>query len=172
MHKGRVHTPAVLEPYERPVAQVAIERGADAVISHHAHIARGIEFHGGRPIFHGLGNGCVVTRALSPAQDHPARAEWARKRRELFGFEPEEGYDLAPFHPEAKLAFLGRITLVAGRIAQGIDRPGIRRSAWPSGPRRGREGRRRCEDISSGSRPMAGLPPIVVAPDGAVREAA
>jgi poly-gamma-glutamate synthesis protein (capsule biosynthesis protein) len=28
MHKGRVHTPAVLETYERPLAQAAIELGA------------------------------------------------------------------------------------------------------------------------------------------------
>jgi len=115
LHKGIVHTPALLAPYERPIARAAIEHGADAVLSHHAHIARGIEFHQGRPIFHGLGNGCVVTRALSPAQDHPARAEWARKRRELFGFEPDPAYPLAPFHPEAVNAFLGEITLFADR---------------------------------------------------------
>ncbi len=46
----------------------------------------------GKPIFHGLGNGCVVTRALRPDQSHPARAAWARKRRELFGFEPDPAY--------------------------------------------------------------------------------
>jgi poly-gamma-glutamate synthesis protein (capsule biosynthesis protein) len=34
----------------------------------------------GKPIFHGLGNGCVVTRALSPAQDHPARRDGAAAR--------------------------------------------------------------------------------------------
>jgi len=113
MHKGRVHTPAILESYERPLARAAIDRGADAVVGHHAHIARGIEFHRGKPIFHGLGNGCVVTRALSPTQDHPARRQWAERRKALFGFEPEPGYDLAPFHPEAKLAILGKLTLGA-----------------------------------------------------------
>lgn len=113
MHKGRVHTPAVLEPYERPLAQTAIELGADAVIGHHAHIARGIEFHRGKPIFHGLGNGCVVTRALSPGQDHPARREWAERRKQLFGFEPDPEYTLAPFHPEAKRAMLGRLEVLA-----------------------------------------------------------
>ncbi|WP_305097692.1 CapA family protein [Croceibacterium aestuarii] len=170
MHKGRVHTPAMLESYERPIAQMAVERGADAVISHHAHIARGIEFHGGRPIFHGLGNGCVVTRALSPAQDHPARAEWARKRRELFGFEPEEGYDLAPFHPEAKLAFLGRITIAPGEPPRAsivpvfVEAPGRPVLAEEE---RAADVRSYLEAITA----MAGLPPIVVAPDGAVREA-
>jgi len=109
-HKGIVHTPARLAPYERPLAEAAMEAGADIVIGHHAHILRGLELYRGRPIFHGIGNGCVVTHALSPAQDHPGRAEWARRRRELFGFEPDPAYTLAPFHPEAVHAVLGVVT--------------------------------------------------------------
>jgi poly-gamma-glutamate synthesis protein (capsule biosynthesis protein) len=109
IHKGIVHTPAKLAPYERPLAHAAIDAGADAVIGHHAHIVRGIEFHRGRPIFHGMGNGCVVTRALSPAQDHPARREWAERRKKMFGFEPDPAYTLAPFHPEAVNAMLGKL---------------------------------------------------------------
>ena len=95
LHKGLVHTPARLAPYERPVAHAAIEAGAKAVIGHHAHIVRGMEFHLGRPIFHGLGNGCVVTRALSPDQDHPDRPSCVGplKRKQLFsGFEPDPQY--------------------------------------------------------------------------------
>ena len=109
LHKGIVHTRARLAPYERPVAHAAIDAGADIVIGHHAHIVRGIELHRGKPIFHGLGNGCVVTRALSPDQAHPARAAWAQKRRSMFGFDPDPAYPLAPFHPEAVNAFLGRV---------------------------------------------------------------
>ena len=130
LHKGTVHTPARIEPYERTVAQAAIDLGADAVISHHAHIVRGIEFHRGRPIFHGLGNGCVVTSALSPDQDHPARAEWARRRKEMFGFEPDPAFTLAPFHPEAVNAFIGRLlvaedgTITAGLTPVTVEAPG------------------------------------------------
>ena len=111
LHKGIVHTRARLAPYERPIAHAAIEAGADIVVGHHAHIIRGIEVYRNKPIFHGLGNGCVVTRALSPDQSHPARAAWARRRRELFGFEPDPAYHLAPFHPEAINAFLGRVCI-------------------------------------------------------------
>ena len=108
LHKGITHRPALLAPYERPVAHAAIDAGADIVVGHHAHIARGIEFYRGKPIFHGLGNGVVVTHALSPAQDHPARAEWAKRRTQLFGFEPDPAYTLAPFHPEAVNGMIGR----------------------------------------------------------------
>ena len=109
LHKGITHRPAELAPYERPLAEAAVMAGADVVAGHHAHIARGIEVVAGKPVFHGLGNGVVVTRALSPAQDHPARAEWAERRKRLFGFEPDPAYPLAPFHPEATTA--GRTTV-------------------------------------------------------------
>jgi poly-gamma-glutamate synthesis protein (capsule biosynthesis protein) len=170
MHKGRVHTPAVLESYERPLAHAAVERGADAVIGHHAHIARGIEFHRGKPIFHGLGNGCVVTRALSPTQDHAARRQWAERRKRLFGFEPEPGYDLAPFHPEAKLALLGKLTLVPGGPLRAsivpvyVEPPG--RPVLAEGERAERV-RRYIEQITV----AAGLPAIVIGDDGRVSEA-
>jgi poly-gamma-glutamate synthesis protein (capsule biosynthesis protein) len=118
LHKGIVHTPATLAPYERPLAQAAIDAGADVVIGHHAHILRGIEIYRGCPIFHGLGNGCVVTRALSPDQSNPQRAEWARRRRVLFGFEPDPNYLLAPFHPDAVHGMLARIVVEDGRLAQ------------------------------------------------------
>lgn len=108
LHKGITHRPAALAPYERALAHAAVDAGADIVVGHHAHIARGIEFYRGRPIFHGLGNGCVVTHALTPAQDHPARAEWAERRKKMFGFEPDPAYPLAPFHPEAVNGLIGR----------------------------------------------------------------
>jgi poly-gamma-glutamate synthesis protein (capsule biosynthesis protein) len=121
LHKGIVHTPAKLAPYERPLTAAALAAGADVVVGHHAHILRGIEVADGRPIFHGLGNGCVVTHALSPAQDHPARAHWAQRRRELFGFEPDPRYPLAPFHPEAVHGMLGIVIVREnGRLESGV----------------------------------------------------
>jgi hypothetical protein len=65
-------------------------------------------------VFHGLGNGCVVTRALSASQSHEARAAWALERRRRFGFEPDPAYELAPFHPEAVNGMLARVRLHPG----------------------------------------------------------
>jgi poly-gamma-glutamate synthesis protein (capsule biosynthesis protein) len=112
------------------LARAAIDAGADIVIGHHAHMLRGIEFHRGKPIFHGLGNGCVVTHALAPDQAHPDRAAWARRRKQLFGFEPDPAYTLAPFHPQAVNAMLGQVTwrpghgLQAGIIPLHVEAPG------------------------------------------------
>ena len=131
LHKGITHRTAALAPYERPVAQAAIDAGADVVVGHHAHIARGIEFYRGRPIFHGLGNGVVVTHALSPAQDHPARAEWARRRQAMFGFEPDPAYTLAPFHPEAVNGLIGGVRIHGDRRIEAAFLP-----TWSAPPGR------------------------------------
>ena len=170
LHKGVVHTPALLAPYERAVCQAAVEAGADVVIGHHAHIVRGIEFIGGKPVFHGLGNGCVVTSALSPAQDNPQRREWAERRKTMFGFEPDPAYTLAPFHPEAVNAMLVRLDIDAtGTVRPAIvpvhvEAPG--RPALASGARAG-EIMRYIETITR----TAGLPPIRIGDDGEVAAA-
>lgn len=167
LHKGIVHTPARLAPYERAIAHAAIEAGADIVIGHHAHIVRGIEFHRGKPIFHGLGNGCVVTRALSPDSDDPARAAWARRRQELFGFTPDAAYYLAPFHPQAVHAMLGRVRVNAdgdlrvGFIPVHVDAPGRPRIADES----------EAQAISGYIETItveAGLPPIATRLEGGI----
>jgi poly-gamma-glutamate capsule biosynthesis protein CapA/YwtB (metallophosphatase superfamily) len=107
LHKGIGHTPAALAMYERPLGKAAIDAGADIVVGHHAHILRGIEIYKGRPIYHGLGNFVTVTRALNiEANPSPKRLEWARRRQELFGFEPDPAYPTYPFHPEARNAMI------------------------------------------------------------------
>ena len=158
LHKGIVHTPATLAPYERAVAQAAIDAGADVVVGHHAHILRGIEIYRGKPIFHGLGNGCVVTRALSPDTNDPGRAEWARRRREIFGFSPDPAYYLAPFHPQAVNAMLGCVRLQSGALQAGfvpvrVDPPGRPR---PCSEAEASEVVRYVEDITRAS----GLPTL------------
>jgi poly-gamma-glutamate capsule biosynthesis protein CapA/YwtB (metallophosphatase superfamily) len=165
LHKGLVHVPARLAAYERPLAHAAIDAGADAVLGHHAHIVKGIEIYRDRPIFHGLGNGCVVTSALSPSQDHPARAEWAERRKRLFGFEPDPAYHLAPFHPEAVNAVLGRLawqrdgSLRTGIIPVHVEAPG--RPVLASGERK-LEILRYVERVTR----EAGLPSVRIDPDG------
>jgi poly-gamma-glutamate capsule biosynthesis protein CapA/YwtB (metallophosphatase superfamily) len=122
LHKGIGHTPAALAMYERPLAKAAIDAGADIVVGHHAHILRGIEMYKGRPIYHGLGNFVTVTRALSiEANPSPKRLEWARRRRELFGFEPDPNYPTYPFHPEARNAMIA----VCEIGAEGVRKAGF-----------------------------------------------
>ena len=65
LHKGLGHTPATVGMYERQIAKSAIDAGADVVVGHHAHILQGMEIYRDRPIFHGLGNFAIATKALN-----------------------------------------------------------------------------------------------------------
>lgn len=107
LHKGLGHTPATVGMYERQIAKSAIDAGADVVVGHHAHILQGMEIYRNRPIFHGLGNFAIATRALNiDGNSSSERRAWAERRRKLFGFEPDPEYTTYPFHPEAKNAIL------------------------------------------------------------------
>lgn len=109
MHKGTVHTPALVMAYEKQVAHAAVDAGADVIFSHHAHIPRGIELYHGKPIYHGLGNFVTVTHALSP---NGADADnWALRRLKLFGFVPDADTPEYPFHPESRNAMLARVVV-------------------------------------------------------------
>jgi poly-gamma-glutamate synthesis protein (capsule biosynthesis protein) len=117
LHKGIGHTPATLAMYERQVARAAIDAGADIVVGHHAHITRGVEIYRDRPVFHGLGNFVTVTRALNvEANPSPARLAWAKRRRQLFGFEPDPSYPIYPFHPEARNAMIAVCDVDSGGV--------------------------------------------------------
>lgn len=122
LHKGVGHTPAHIAAYEFEVARAAIDAGAVAVISHHSHICRGIEFHRGRPIFHGLGNFVTVTRALTlKGPNTPEREAWARKREKLFGFRPDPDMPTYPFHPESRNTLVAVLRFGAeGEIEAGL----------------------------------------------------
>src|SRR5690606_4976066 len=116
-HKGILHTPAVLATYERQVAHAAIDHGADVVFGHHAHILRGIEVYRGRCIYHGLGNFVTATRTLTVSgNDHAKRREWAVRRRERYGFEPDPQMPTYPFHPDSRNTIIARCV---------VDRRGV-----------------------------------------------
>jgi Bacterial capsule synthesis protein PGA_cap len=107
LHKGLGHTPATVGMYERQIARAAIDAGAHVVVGHHAHILQGMEVYRNRPIFHGLGNFAISTKALNiDGNSSPERRAWAERRRKLFGFEPDPEYLTYPFHPEAKNAIV------------------------------------------------------------------
>jgi Bacterial capsule synthesis protein PGA_cap len=107
LHKGLGHTPATVGMYERQIARAAIDAGADVVVGHHAHILQGMEVYRNRPIFHGLGNFAISTKALNiDGNSSPERRAWSERRRKLFGFEPDPEYLTYPFHPEAKNAVI------------------------------------------------------------------
>ncbi|CAN5406915.1 hypothetical protein BH09PSE4_BH09PSE4_03140 [soil metagenome] len=56
LHWGIHMVRGSLAEYQVEVAHAAIDAGADAILGHHPHLMKGIEFHRGKPIFYSLGN--------------------------------------------------------------------------------------------------------------------
>jgi poly-gamma-glutamate synthesis protein (capsule biosynthesis protein) len=56
MHWGIHMVRSVLADYQIEVAHAAIDAGADAILGHHPHLLKGVEFYKGKPIFYSLGN--------------------------------------------------------------------------------------------------------------------
>jgi len=118
LHKGLVHQRAQIADYEYEIAYAALDAGAAAVISHHAHIFKGIEVYRGRPIFHGLGNFVTVTSALSGAETTSAeQRRWAAERQRLFGFVPDPSMPDYPFHPESRHTGIAALEIRGGAVA-------------------------------------------------------
>ncbi len=55
-HWGLHMEEATIADYQPVVARAAIDAGAHAVLGHHPHILKGVEFYAGAPIFYSLGN--------------------------------------------------------------------------------------------------------------------
>jgi hypothetical protein len=116
-HKGLGHTPIKLAAYEHQVSYAAIDAGADLIVGHHAHILKGIELYKGKAIFHGLCNFVTFLPIMASKPDQDPQS-WARRRRELFGFEPDPEYPTYPFHPEAKYTIIAKCAIKDRRISQ------------------------------------------------------
>ena len=115
-HKGIGHIPVKIAQYEHEVSYAAIDAGADVVFAHHAHILKGIEVYKGKPIYHGLCNFVTYVPAEAFHHNQNLPASWAKKRKELFGFEPDPEYPTYPFHPEAIHTMIAKCTIENGRI--------------------------------------------------------
>jgi poly-gamma-glutamate capsule biosynthesis protein CapA/YwtB (metallophosphatase superfamily) len=116
LHKGVVGEATVLDHYERPVSYAAVDAGADIVVSHHAHILRGVEVYKGRPIYHGLGN---YASAFS-FESSPDQAKYRAMRDQLGDFArrvfdrylPPDGqadppYSTFPYNPDSRFSMIG-----------------------------------------------------------------
>jgi poly-gamma-glutamate synthesis protein (capsule biosynthesis protein) len=156
-HKGLGHTPAKLAYYEKEIAHSAIDSGADVILSHHAHIGRGVEVYKGKPVFHGLGNFVTVTRALS-AEGNRDRQAWAWRRKELFGFEPDPEYPpYYSFHPESKYTMIAKFIVEDSKVSKVSYLPClINKRAQPEVLRNDERGREVFEYFEKITR-MAGL---------------
>lgn len=123
-HKGQVHQPSVVAPWEKFLSHRAIDNGADAVVASHSHLARGVELYKGRAIYHGLNNFICYVPQLSPlfkgripGDPSSENEKWIKSRVERFGFVPDPDYPTYPFHPESVYCPVAKLVIENGRIA-------------------------------------------------------
>ena len=123
-HKGYVHCPVTVAPWERLLSHIAVDNGADAVMATHSHVAHGVEMYKGRAIYHGLNNLVMYTPQLSPAfkgkiqgGKESNNAEWIKNRVERFGFIPDPDYPTYPFRPESVYCPVAKLVLEDGKVA-------------------------------------------------------
>lgn len=111
-HKGMAFERAKLALYERPLAHAAVQAGADIVVSHHAHILKGVEVYRGKPIFHGVNHfvaaypdTAVPTSARSVKRTRPTRSPILRL------VDPDPDVPDFPFSRESRLTMLASVTV-------------------------------------------------------------
>lgn len=122
-HKGYVHKPVTVAPYERLISHICVDNGADAVISTHSHIMHGIEMYKGKAIYHGLNNFVMWVPHLSPLfkgrildGEFGHNDEFIKKRVERFGFVPDPEYPTYPFHPDSVYCMTSKLIIEDKKI--------------------------------------------------------
>nr|WP_280513194.1 CapA family protein [Croceibacterium atlanticum] len=111
-HWGIHFVRASIADYQRDVAKAAVEAGADAVIGGHAHVIKGCEMIGGKPVFHSL---CNFATDLRMDEAHAKSKSWNEIRALAEEWEPDlEG--LYNFPRESRLAMVARFEIAEGRV--------------------------------------------------------
>lgn len=93
MHWGIHFVRAKLADYQRVVGRQMIDAGADAIIGHHPHLLKPIEFHCGRPIIHSLGNFAIEQPSAYMANIEQTQG-YKEVTRTSAGWKPKEKYML------------------------------------------------------------------------------
>jgi len=115
MHMGDSFLPLALHDYERQLGRAAVDAGADLVFGHHHHSLRGVELHGGKPIFYGLGNFAFDLRDVERRWSSQALALFRRRFGE-YAFGPRDEYPAFPFHADYRKTAIGVVEFDRGEV--------------------------------------------------------
>ncbi len=119
IHWGVHFVPSVIADYQRAVAHVAIEAGADAILGHHPHILKGIEVYRGKPIFYSLGN-----FAIEQPQAFNADILKSESFKHLMALNPAiDPLRLFVGPPDSQMSMIARLEVEDGRIVGACFQP-------------------------------------------------
>jgi poly-gamma-glutamate capsule biosynthesis protein CapA/YwtB (metallophosphatase superfamily) len=115
MHWGIHFIPAVIADYQREMAHVAIDSGADLILGHHAHILKGIEVYKGKVIFYSL---CNFALDLSPTKEMLE----SKKHQEIMvlnpKWQPDPEYPTYYMPPDSRKTIVVKCTISGRKIKQ------------------------------------------------------
>jgi poly-gamma-glutamate capsule biosynthesis protein CapA/YwtB (metallophosphatase superfamily) len=113
-HWGIHFVRASIADYQREVARAAVQAGADAILGHHAHILKGLEFIEGKPVFYSL---CNFATDLRMDPEHAARKSFREIQVLAEKWEPD--FDSLYNFPEAsRLSMMARFDIANGKIIE------------------------------------------------------
>jgi len=113
MHWGIHFIPAVLADYQREIAHVAIDSGAELILGHHAHILKGIEVYAGRVIFYSLCNFALDLRATEKLLKSPRHQEIQRLHPD---WKPDPEYPTYFLPPDSRKTIIAKAVISGKRI--------------------------------------------------------
>lgn len=113
MHWGIHFIPAVLADYQREIAHVAIDAGADLILGTHAHILKGIEVYAGKVIFYSLCNFALDLHAPKELLEHPSHKEIARLNSE---WKPDPEYPTYFMPPDSRKTMIAKCVISGEQI--------------------------------------------------------
>ena len=116
-HWGEGIQPYVLMDYERDTARRAIDFGADAVICHHHHTLRGVDFYRGQPIFQGICH-FVPDYPHTERDVPPEMMEWIAGAYGEYAIQVHADYPLLPMHPNSRNTMIATVRFVDGKVAE------------------------------------------------------
>jgi poly-gamma-glutamate capsule biosynthesis protein CapA/YwtB (metallophosphatase superfamily) len=119
-HCGIHFVPAQIADYQKDLAHVAIDSGADLVLQHHSHILKGMEVYKGKAIFYSLCNFALELPFNKSFQGKPPNLEEVAKWEKYPDYLPWAKYDPScptfPFHPEARLTLMVKCIMSGKKI--------------------------------------------------------
>jgi len=123
LHKGYVHRPVTVDDWERLLAHIAVDNGADCVTCSHSHVTHGIEMYKGKAIYHGLNNFVMYTPQLAPGftgkvHGDAHNAEWVKQRIARFGFVPDPEYPTYPFQHESIYSPIAKLVIEDKKVVE------------------------------------------------------
>ncbi len=132
-HWGIHFVRAAIADYQREVARAAVAAGADAILGHHAHILKGVEFIGDKPVIYSL---CNFATDLRMDPEHASRKSF--REIQALGENWQPDFDsLYNFPPASRWSMMARLHIASGKLVETAILPlWIDRDAVPRLPAR------------------------------------